>query len=73
MEAQSKELELLQMPGRGKLDFGPVVGALAEIGYQGWTEIFMHPFPRGLPILETTDEVTEEVNRAKAHLESLVG
>jgi sugar phosphate isomerase/epimerase len=73
MEQQPKDSELLQMPGRGDLDFGPIVGALAETGYDGWTEIFMHPFPRGLPILESTKRVTEEINRARAHIESKLG
>ncbi len=53
MTKMPKEEELQQMPGRGSLDFGPLLAALAEIGYAGWTEIFMHPFPRGIPILET--------------------
>lgn len=64
-----KEQELLQMPGRGRLDFTPIVGALKEIGYAGWTEIFMHPVPRGIPILETTADVTEEIRRARIYLE----
>ena len=64
--------ELLQMPGRGSLGFAPLLAALRKIQYQGWTEIFMHPFPRGIPILETTEEVTAEINRARAYLESLV-
>jgi sugar phosphate isomerase/epimerase len=66
-----KEQELLQMPGRGKLDFAPLVAALKEINYAGWTEIFMHPVPRGIPILETTAEVTNEINRARAYLEKI--
>ena len=66
-----KEQELLQMPGRGDLDFTPLIKALAEIDYQGWTEIFMHPVPRGVPILETTDQVTAEINRARDYLEAL--
>jgi hypothetical protein len=28
----------------------------------------MHPFPRGLPILDTTAAVTAEVNRARDYL-----
>lgn len=72
MQAQPKESELLQMPGRGSLDFKPIVAALKAIEFQGWTEIFMHPFPRGVPILETTDDVTAEINRARAYLESLI-
>ena len=66
-----KEQELLQMPGRGDLDFKPLVKALDEINYAGWVEIFMHPFPRGISILESTGEVTAEVNRARSYLESL--
>lgn len=66
-----KELELLQMPGRGDLDFGPLVAALKKIGYAGYTEIFMHPTPRGIPILPTAAEVTAEINRSRAYLESL--
>ena len=67
-----KEEELLQMPGRGKLDFRPVVEALVEIRYRGWTEIFMHPVPRGIPILPTTPEVTAEINRARTYLDHLI-
>ncbi len=69
MTEQPKEDELLQMPGRGPLDFKPLVAALRDIEYSGWTEIFMHPFPRGIPILETTDEVTAEINRARRYLD----
>ena len=63
-----KEQELLQMPGRGELDFEPLVEALAETGYDRWTEIFMHPVPRGIPILEPTAAVTEEINRSRTYL-----
>ena len=63
-----KEQELLQMPGRGKLDFSPLLSALKTIQYSGWTEIFMHPVPRGIPILETTTEVTAEINRSRTYL-----
>lgn len=70
MQAQPKETELLQMPGRGDLDFAPILKALADIGYHGWMEIFMHPFPRGIPILETTDQVTAEINRARSYIEN---
>ena len=65
-----KEQELLQMPGRGDLDFAPLLSALAEVEYQGWTEIFMHPVRRGIPILETTEQVTAEINRAREYLTS---
>lgn len=63
-----KEEELLQLPGRGPLDFTPLLKALRDIKYQGWTEIFMHPVPRGIPILETADEVTREINRSRDYL-----
>jgi sugar phosphate isomerase/epimerase len=67
-EKLPKEQELLQMPGRGDLDFEPLLGALADINYEGWTEIFMHPVPRGIPILEPTSAVTEEINRSREYL-----
>ena len=63
-----KEQELLQMPGRGDLDFTPLLAALQDINYDGWTEIFMHPVPRGIPILETTAKVTAEINRSRDYL-----
>ncbi len=69
MKKLPKEEELLQMPGRGPLDFAPLLEALTEIDYQGWTEIFMHPVPRGIPILEPPSAVTAEVNRARKYLE----
>ena len=65
----SKEDELLQMPGRGPLDFCPLVAALRETGYKGLSEIFMHPYPRGLPVLETTGRITAEINRSRAYLQ----
>lgn len=64
-----KEQELMQLPGRGKLDFTPIIQALKQIDYQGWISIFMHPVPRGIPILEKAGEVTAEINRAKSYLE----
>lgn len=65
-----KEQELLQLPGRGKLDFVPIISALKKINYSGWTEIFMHPVPRGIPILQTAAQVTAEVNRSRLYLET---
>ncbi|MHB8901505.1 MAG: sugar phosphate isomerase/epimerase family protein [Thermoguttaceae bacterium] len=64
-----KEQELLQMPGRGSLDFRPLLAALHAIRYEGWTEVFMHPVPRGIPILETTAQVSDEINRGRQYLE----
>ena len=65
-----KEQELLQLPGRGGLDFVPIISALKQINYRGWTEIFMHPVPRGIPILPTVTQVTTEINRSYSYLES---
>ncbi|MEM7144763.1 MAG: sugar phosphate isomerase/epimerase [Verrucomicrobiota bacterium] len=73
MEAQPKEDELLQMPGRGSLDFAPMLRALKKINYQWYTEIFMHPYPRGIPILPTAAETTAEINRSRAYLDGIVG
>ncbi|MFC1597575.1 sugar phosphate isomerase/epimerase family protein [Planctomycetota bacterium] len=68
MEKLPKAQELEQMPGRGTLDFKPLLTALAGIGYQGWTEIFMHPVPRGIPIMDTLEQVTAEINLARRYL-----
>ena len=65
------EVLLKQMPGRGPLDFGPQVSALKKINYNGYTEIFMHPVPRGIPILPTAAETTAEIIRGKEYLENL--
>jgi sugar phosphate isomerase/epimerase len=69
MEKFPKAQELEQMPGRGKLDFRPLLVALRRIDYRGWTEIFMHPVPRGIPILPGADRVTTEINRARGYLQ----
>lgn len=66
-----KERELMQMPGRGDLDFEPAVTALKKINYAGYTEIFMHPTPRGIPILPTAERVTDEIKRSRTYLEAL--
>jgi len=68
MKKLPKDQELLQMPGRGPLDFAPLLAALREIQYNGWTEIFMHPVPRGIPILDSTAAVTAEINRSRKYL-----
>ena len=68
-EKLPKEQELLQLPGRGSLDFVPIIASLRKINYKGWTEVFMHPVPRGIPIMPTAAEVSEEINRARQYLE----
>lgn len=70
-EKLPKEQELMQMPGRGTLDFAPILSALKKINYIGWTEIFMHPVPRGIPILDTISDVTDEINHARRYLDEL--
>jgi sugar phosphate isomerase/epimerase len=68
-----KEEELQQMPGRGKLDWKPLLQALKSIHFTGPTEVFMHPTPRGIPIMPTAAETTAEIVRAKQHLDGLIG
>ena len=68
-----KEQELLQLPHRGPLDWRPILAALKQIDYAGRTEVFMHPFPRGIPILDTTAQVTAEINAAREFLEERLG
>ena len=70
-EKLPKEQELLQMPGRGTLDFAPILAALKKIDYSGWTEIFMHPVPRGIPIMDSLEGVTDEIDRARHYLDTL--
>ncbi len=69
MKKMPRDEEMMQMPGRGKLDFAPILAALRKINYAGWTEIFMHPTPRGIPVAETTADVTAEINFSRMYLE----
>jgi sugar phosphate isomerase/epimerase len=71
-EKLPKDDELLQMPGRGPLDFGPLMRQLAAVNFRGPVEIFMHPVPRGVPILDTVAAITAEVNRSRASLEAVL-
>jgi sugar phosphate isomerase/epimerase len=64
-----KPQELEQLPGLGNLDFVPIVAALKKINYTGWTEVFMHPVPRGIPILPTAALVTAQINHARDYLD----
>ena len=68
MEPMPREKEHLQMPGRGPLDFTPLLQALRDTAFAGWTEVFMHPTPRGIPIMDTAAEVTVELNRGRDYL-----
>ena len=69
MQAMPVADQLTQLPGRGELDFGPIMVALARQKFTGLVEIFMHPVPRGIPILPTVTEVTAEINRSREYLE----
>ena len=64
--------ELLQLPGRGSLDFGPLMRQLAEMQFAGPVEIFMHPVPRGVPILDTVPAITTAIRAARAYLDGLL-
>ncbi len=72
MKPMPKDEEIQQMPGRGKLDSKPLLQALQDISFTGPTEIFMHPTPRGIPIMPTLAESTAEIVRAKQHLDAIV-
>ena len=72
MQTQPKDDELEQLPGRGSLDFRPLLAALSAIKFDGYTEIFMHPFPRGIPILENVQQSAVEIRKAKNYLDALL-
>ena len=65
----AKEIEMRQLPGYGALDYRPIVKALRDIRYTGYVEIFMHPTPRGIPILPNVAEITGAINRSRAYVE----
>ncbi|MDO8542962.1 MAG: TIM barrel protein [Opitutaceae bacterium] len=66
----TKEIELQQLPGfGGGLDYREIVKALRDIHYAGYVEIFMHPTPRGVPILPTVAEITAAINRSRDYVE----
>ncbi|HWL09408.1 MAG TPA: sugar phosphate isomerase/epimerase [Planctomicrobium sp.] len=69
MEKLPKEQELKQLPGRGSLNFGPLLAGLKAIQFNGWTQIFMHPVPRGIPIMESVGECTKVINQARQYLD----
>jgi sugar phosphate isomerase/epimerase len=69
MEAQPKEDQRLQLPGRGSLDFSPLLAELKRGRYTRWTEVFMHPFPRGIPIADDLGEQTILLEEAKNYVD----
>jgi sugar phosphate isomerase/epimerase len=70
IEKLPKDEEMLQMPGRGSLDFAPIMAALQKTNYGGWVSVFMHPVPRGIPILPTAKQVTDAINQSRRYLET---
>jgi sugar phosphate isomerase/epimerase len=66
----AKEEELKQMPGFGSLDYVPILEALKEIRFDGLSEIFMHPVPRGIPMLPTAKEISAVINESREYLEA---
>lgn len=67
-----KEIEMQQLPGRGKLDYVPIVRALRDIQFTGVAEIFMHPTPRGIPILETAEAITGAINQSRGYIDGCI-
>jgi sugar phosphate isomerase/epimerase len=65
----AKEEELKQMPGFGSLGYVPILEALKEIRFDGLSEIFMHPVPRGIPMLPTAKEISAVINESREYLE----
>jgi len=66
-----KAIEMKQLPGfGGSLDYRLIVGALRDIQFRGYVEIFMHPVPRGIPILPTAGEITAAINKSRDYVES---
>ena len=69
-EKVPKEIEMQQLPGfGGGLDYRLIVSALRDIQYTGLVEIFMHPVPRGIPILPTIPEITAAINKSRDYVE----
>lgn len=64
----AKEEELKQLPGFGSLDYVPILEALHEIEFDGLAEIFMHPVPRGIPMLPTAGEITDRINESRRYI-----
>lgn len=67
----AKEIEMQQLPGfGGGLDYRLIVSALRDIKYTGLVEIFMHPTPRGVPILPTIPEITGAIRKSREYVEA---
>ncbi len=68
----AKDIELQQLPGFGTLDYRSILQALRDVSFRGWAEIFMHPTPRGIPILPTAGAITEALKKSLLHIEKLL-
>lgn len=68
-QEMSVEEELKQLPGFGTLDYVPILAALKKVDFDGVVEIFMHPTPRGTPMLETPEAITEALQTSLAYLD----
>lgn len=68
----SKADELKQLPGFGELDYRPILAALRAVGFDGLSEIFMHPVPRGIPMLPSADEINAVINESRAYLDGCI-
>lgn len=69
----AKAVELQQLPGfGGGLDYQPLIQALRDVRFTGWVEIFMHPTPRGVPILPTIPEIRTTLAKARSYIDGCV-
>lgn len=72
-QLMAKEIELQQLPGfGGGLDYQPLIQALRDVRFTGWVEIFMHPTPRGKPILPTIPEIRATLLKARSYIDDCV-
>lgn len=71
-ERMAKEEELKQMPGFGSLDYQPILAAMKDVGFDGLAEIFMHPVPRGIPMLDTAEEITAAINESRRYIDDVL-
>jgi sugar phosphate isomerase/epimerase len=72
-EKVPKEIEMQQLPGYGGgLDYRPIISALRDIRYTGLVEIFMHPVPRGIPILPTVSGITAAINKSRRYIDKCI-
>ena len=71
LKKSPKKIEMQQMPGfGGTLNYKNILTALKDIKYEGYCEIFMHPVPRGIPILPTVSQVTAAINKSRTYIDS---